>query len=196
MNLEHTEKHYYLLLLDIPEIVEEKIMKIKNEFFARFKTPLALSKPHITLSTFIQYSHNEKKIVFEINSIAKSINKIKIELEDYASYPTHTIYIEVKSDNTVTDLVKKIRSNTSKYMKYDKDPVAFFTNHPHIIIASELSNNVYNEGWKWLRQQHFKASFYTNQMTLLKRKPNQKYTIVKKFLFENTNISLRQGNLF
>lgn len=186
----------YLLLLSIPEAAEEKIMAVKKVFHEKYKAQYALNKPHITLNTFTQYPTCEARIISRLQAIAQSFDKIKIELDGYSSFPTHTIYINVCSRIPVQELVRDIRSHTQMYMKPGKDLKPFFTTNPHLTIAKGLSNEQYEAAWNALEHQHFKVTFFASSMRLLRRPKGGKYTLVKQFVFENTKIEVTQGLLF
>ena len=186
----------YLLILTIPDVVEEKIMQVKNEFSERYKASFALNKPHIKLNTFTQYPTCEMRIVRKLRSIASAFDKIKIDLNGYASFPTHTIYINVDSRLSILKLVENIRMHTQQYMKPDKNMKPFFTTTPHLTISKGLTNQQYKEGWKWLQNHHFKSTFYASSMRLLKRPLGGKYKLVEQFVFEKTKIEMHQGLLF
>lgn len=196
MNYLSGSLHEYLLLLTLPEAVEEKIMQMKKEFNEKFAAKFALNRPHITLNTFTQYASSEPRIISKLKSVSQAFDKIKIDLNGYDSFPTHTIYINVDSRLPILELVKSIRMHTQQYMKPDKNLKPFFTTTPHLTISKGLTNQQYEEGWKWLQNHHFKSIFYASSMRLLKRPPGGKYKLVEQFVFEKTKIEMHQGLLF
>ena len=54
-------------------------------------------KPHLTLVNFLQYGLMEDRIANRLRMIAMGYHPVKIELKDYGSFPSHTIYINVTS---------------------------------------------------------------------------------------------------
>ncbi len=71
----------------------------------------------------------------------------KLELKDYGSFPSHTIYINVLSKIPVQTLVKDIRSETQRLMKLDDDNKPHFITEPHLTIARKLLPWQYEKGW-------------------------------------------------
>lgn len=189
--------HYeYLLLLNIPDVVEEKINRIKDIFYDKYKNKNALNKPHITLNTFVQYATCEMRLIDRLHYVAKTYDPFNININGFSSFPTHTIYVNVSSRLPVLELVRNLRINTQHYMKAEKIFKPFFTNLPHVTISKGLTNEQYENAWKWLQHQHFSASFISAEMRLLKRKPKEKYSLVERFFFEKKIIQPIQGLLF
>src|SRR5215208_1153179 len=88
----------YLLVLSPHEDLWNRILKVKGEFAEKFKAPAArYTKPHITLVNFLSLGMMEEKILQRLQTIAMGIAPFKIELKDYGSFPSHTIFINVVS---------------------------------------------------------------------------------------------------
>src|SRR4051794_26690226 len=84
----------YLLTLTPHDALCEKITNIKEVFAKKYKCPLATgTKPQLTLLKFIQLGVAEERIVNRLRAIAAAQAPIKVELKDFGSYPSHTIYI-------------------------------------------------------------------------------------------------------
>src|SRR5450432_3434988 len=99
-NLSNTMPGYkineYQLVLNPHEALREKIMQVKQHFYDTYKSPAAVySKPHITLVNFVQYQMMEEKLMNRLQIVAMGFPPVKIELKDYASFPSHTIYINM-----------------------------------------------------------------------------------------------------
>ena len=110
-----------------------KIMQVKKEFFEKYKASTASGgKPHITLVNFVQYEMMEERIVNRLKTIAMGYYPFKVELKDYGSFPTHTIYINMTSKLPVQNLVKEIRTQAQRLMKLNDD------NKPHFIMSHIL----------------------------------------------------------
>ena len=100
----------YLLILSPHEDLQNRIMDIKKDFAEKYSMPEALhSKPHLTLANFLQYDMMEPRIVTRLHAAALSCRPIKIELNNFGSFPSHTIYINVTSKVPLQNLIKTIR---------------------------------------------------------------------------------------
>ncbi|HEY9362329.1 MAG TPA: 2'-5' RNA ligase family protein, partial [Chitinophagaceae bacterium] len=105
----------YLLVLNPHEELRNKIMQVKKEFCEGYKAPTAKGgKPHITLANFVQYEMMEEKIINRLKAIAMGFPPFKVELKDFGSFPSHTIYINITSKIPVQALVKEIRSEAQR----------------------------------------------------------------------------------
>src|SRR6476619_843052 len=88
----------YLLVLSPHEDLWNKILKVKKEFHDAYKAPTALwGKHHLTLVTFSQREILEERIVNSLKPIAMGYYPFKVELKNFGSFPSHTIYINVET---------------------------------------------------------------------------------------------------
>jgi 2'-5' RNA ligase len=188
----------YLLVLNPHEELRNKIMNIKKEFYDAYQASSALyGKPHITLASFVQYGLMEERIISRLQSIAMGYKPSKIELKDYGSFPAHSIFINITSKVAIQNLVKQIRTETQKLMKFDADHKPHFITEPHMTIARKLQPWQYEKGWLEYSHRQFTGRFIADAMLLLKRPVGEmKYEIIKRFEFQNLPVNTTQGALF
>ena len=188
----------YLLVLNPHEELRSKIMKVKQEFYDQYKTPTALGgKPHITLANFLQYEMMEERLLNRLKVVAMGFHPIKVELRDFGSFPSHTIYINIVSKVPVQTLVKEIRHETQRLMKLNDDNKPHFILEPHLTIARKLQPWQYEKGWLEYSNKNFTGRFIADGMLLLKRPLDEKkYQVVQRFEFQNLPVTTKQGELF
>jgi|SRR5436190_4675733 len=188
----------YLLVLNPHEELRNKIMEVKNTFYDKYKAETARwGKPHVTLVNYLQYELMEERILNRLQVIAMGYHPIKVELKDYGSFPSHTIYINVTSKVPIQGLVKKIRTETQRLMKLDDENKPHFILEPHLTVARKLLPWQYEKGWQEYSQKHFTGRFIADAMLLLKRPVGElKYQIVRRFEFQNLPVETKQGELF
>jgi 2'-5' RNA ligase len=188
----------YLIVLNPHEELRNKIMAVKKEFHEKYQAETARwGKPHITLVNFVQYEMMEDRIVNHLKTIAMGFHPIKIELKDYGSFPSHTIYINISSKLPIQSLAKQIRTEAQRLMKLNEDNKPHFILEPHLTIARRLLPWQYEKGWLEYSHKHFTGRFIADGMLLLKRPAGElKYEIVKRFYFENLPVATKQGDLF
>ena len=194
----------YLLVLSPHEELWNRIMKVKEDFAGQYKSDYARwGKPHITLVNFVQYAMMEERIVSRLHNIAMGFPPFKVELKDYGSFPSHTIYINVTSKLPVQNLVKNIRTESQRLMKLNDDNKPHFIMEPHLTIGRKLKPWQYEKGWLEYSHKHFTGRFIANEMTLLKRLAiestdgyRMKYQVVTTFQFQNLPVVTKQGELF
>lgn len=188
----------YLLVISPPEDLWQKIMKVKESFATTYQSDNARwGKPHITLVNFVQYELMEARIINRLKVTAMGAPAFKLELKDYSSFPSHTIYINVMSKIPIQNLVKQIRSETQRLMKLDDENKPHFITEPHLTIARKLVPWQYEKAWLDYSNRHFTGRFIADSMLLLKRRVGEKaYQIAQRFEFQNLPVMTKQGELF
>lgn len=188
----------YLLVLSPHEELWDRIMKVKADFAEQYKSDYARwGKPHITLVNFLQYGMMEERIINRLRTVAMGFPPFKVELKDFGSFPSHTIYVNVTSKLPVQNLVKEIRTDGQRLMKLNDDNKPHFIMEPHLTIARKLKPWQYEKGWLEYSNKHFTGRFIAGGMTLLKRPEGEmKYQVAKRFEFQNLPVATKQGELF
>ncbi|MEP6713508.1 MAG: hypothetical protein ABJA37_13875 [Ferruginibacter sp.] len=190
--------HEYKIILTPHEELIRQAMEVRKLFNEKFKIEAPMTQlPEITLVTFKQIQAAESRITNRLKIIGMASHPIKIELRDFGSYPSHTIFFQVTSKGPVGDLVKKIRHAAQRLMKLDADNVPHFMNDTNITLARKLKPWQYENGWLECSNKHFTGRFMANRMLLLKRKDGEfKYKPVESFEFLNLPVETKQGELF
>jgi 2'-5' RNA ligase len=188
----------YLLVLNPPEVLWNKIMDIKKDFAEKYKNEIArFTKPHITLINWVSLELMEERMMQRLQTIAMGITPFKVELKDYGSFPTHTIFINVVSKVPIQSLVKEMKQG-QKLMTLNKDNKPHFIETPHLSICRKLKPWQYEEGWLEFSNRQFTGRFIADSMLLLKRSAGEKvkFQIAKRLEFQNLPVTTKQGNLF
>jgi 2'-5' RNA ligase len=207
----------YLLILNPHEELRNKIQQVKKEFYdayhgASHGAPTALGgKPHLTLVRFTQLALMEERIIQRLRAIAMGFCPFKVELKDYGSFPSHTVYIQVTSKLPIRGLLTEVR-DIQRLMKLDKDHKPHFIEEPHIPIARKLLPWQYEKGWQEYSNRSFTGRFVADGMLLLKRRAGEladgqstggrdawasrAWQISERFAFQNLPVTTRQGQLF
>ncbi len=187
----------YLLVLNPHEELRKRIMLVKKEFSEKFETGAVGGQPQVSLANFLQYDMMEERLLNRLRVVAMSFPPFKVELKDFGSFPTHTIYINVSSRLPVQGLVKEVRTEAQRLMKLNDENKPLFILEPHVTVARKLKPWQYEKGWNEYGQKAFSGRFIADSMTLLKRTVGElKYRTVARFDFENLPVSTKQGELF
>lgn len=188
----------YLLVLSPHEELRNRILEIKAAFYDKYKATTAKwGLPHVTLVNYLQYEMLEERIVNRLKNIALGFQPVKIELKDFGSFPSHTIYINITSKLPIQKLVKQVRTETQRLMKLNDDHKPHFILEPHLTIARRLLPWQYEQGWLEYSHKHFTGRFIADSMLLLKRPAGElKYQVVQRFDFQNLPVATKQGDLF
>jgi 2'-5' RNA ligase len=207
----------YLLILNPHEELRNRIQQVKKEFYDAYHSasrgaPAALGgKPHVTLVRFTQLELMEERIIQRLRVIAMGFCPFKVELKDYGSFPSHTVYIQVTSKLLIRGLLTEVR-DIQRLMKLDKDHKPHFIEEPHIPIARKLLPWQYEKGWQEYSNRSFTGRFVADGMLLLKRRggelndgplsggrdswASRAWQISERFAFQNLPVTTRQGQLF
>jgi 2'-5' RNA ligase len=187
----------YLLVLSPHKELWDKIMEVKEKFSKDFRTSFAKgTKPQIALVNFLNWQMMEERIIQRLQAIAAGISPVKIELRDFGSFPSHTIYINVTSKLPVKVIVKELKS-AQQLLKLNNENKPHFIEEPHLTVCPKLKPWQYEEAWLKYSHQNFTGRFIADSMQLLKRPVEEKgYTMIRKFQFMNQPLKTAQGNLF
>ncbi len=187
----------YLLILNPHEELRNRIQQVKKEFYDTYQAPTALGgKPQVTLVRFTQLALMEERIVQRLRTIAMGYCPFKVELKDFGSFPSHTIFINVTSKLPIRGLVNEIK-DIQRLMKPDKDHKPHFIDEPYLTIARKLLPWQYEKGWLEYSNKSFTGRFIADGMLLLKRRAgDMAWQIAERFAFQNLPVSTRQGQLF
>ena len=189
----------YLLVLNPHEELRHKIHKVQEKFALDYQNATALNiMPNIPLVKFVQYEMMESKFMQKINTLAMGFKPIKVELKDYGSFPSHTIFIHVSNGTAITNMVKEIRKDSGRLFKLNEENKPYFFNEPYIPIGRKLLQWQYEKAWNDYSHRHFTGKFIADSMLLLKRPIGEKkYRILPRIEFKNLYIpQISQGNLF
>jgi 2'-5' RNA ligase len=188
----------YLLVISPHKDLWDKIMEVKKKFAEDFQSEHAKwGKPHVTIVNFVQYTMMEERIINRLHTIAMGYPPFKVELKDFGSFPSHTIFINVISKLPIQNLMKEVRKESQKLLKLNDDNKPHFITEPHLTIARKLQPWQYEKGWLEYSNKHFTGRFIADSMVLLKRPVGEmKYQIAERFKFQNLPVATKQGDLF
>jgi 2'-5' RNA ligase len=187
----------YLLVLGPQEDLWSRVMKVKEQFARDFQIPQAAwAKPQIALAKFSQLEMMEERIIQRLKIISMAHPPFKIELRDFGSLPSHTIFIQMVSREPVRKLVNEIK-DAQRLMKLNDDNKPHFIDEPRFTIARKLLPWQYEKAWLEYSQRKFTGRFIAESMLLLKRRSGDKnYQILQRLEFMNLPVATRQGALF
>lgn len=186
----------YLLVLSPHEELKNKIMEVKREFAEKFEAPSAeWGKAHIPLVRFSQLQLMEERIINRFKIIAMAMPAFKVELKDFGSFPSHTIYINVDTKVAIQMLVKSLKP--AQQLMKTKEVKPHYIENAHITIARQLLPWQFERGWLDYSHKHFTGRFIAKDMLLLRRPEGMKgYQTVQRFEFMNMPVVTTQGALF
>jgi 2'-5' RNA ligase len=126
----------------------------------------------------------EEKIVHRLQVIAMGVRPFKVELRNYGSFPTHTIFINVVSKLPIQGLVRQLKE-AQRLLKLNNENKPHFIDEPHLTICRKLKPWQYEQGWLEYAHRQFTGRFIADGMLLLKREAGTKtgLQVVRRFEF-------------
>jgi 2'-5' RNA ligase len=186
----------YQLILNPHEELRNRILQLRAAFAEGYQAPSLAGKPHVTLVRFTQLALMEDRILQRFRTIAMGYCPFKVELKDFGSLPTHSIFINVTSKLPIRGLITEIR-DVQRLMKLDKENKPHFLDEPNMLIARKLLPWQYEKGWLEYSNKSFTGKFIADSMLLLRRRQGDRnWQIAERFAFQNLPVSTRQGELF
>lgn len=188
----------YLLVLNPHTELSNKIAQVRKEFNQAYKIAgVPGSRANLALLKFEQLEMSEARIVQKLHTIAMGYPPFKVEIKDFGSFPNHTIYLNVTSKLPIQHLVKTIRTEAQRLLKYDPDKTPHFMLEPHFTIGMKLKPWQYEKAWLHYSHQHFTGRFIADEMILLKRLVGERnWLVAQRFQLENLPVATKQGELF
>jgi len=188
----------YFLILSLPLPLQQEILELRKRFVAEYNPWYTIKgKPSLALAHFLQYEEFEERILLVLKKLADASPPLLLTLKNFASFPSHTIYINPVSNDPLQALIKGIQSGGKQVMRINEKTKPMFMSEPHISIARKLSSEEYEISWPKYRDAHFDSEFHADEMILLKRPQGVKsWTLARRFEFLNLSVSPRQGELF
>mgnify|MGYP003577441607 FL=1 len=186
----------YRLVIPLPEALQQKVLGVRQTLHERHGVKPAFElKPSLTLLRCHAFEKGEPRLLEKLQLAALQTAPFKVELQDYAGYPTHTIYINVLTKAPFNELCKELKK--SKWLMQVPQHAPFFINEPHLMIAQRLKPKEFTNMWNECEHRQFTGRFIADSVLLLKRnEQNKAYQVVRRFEFQNLPLSIKQGTLF
>ncbi|MFI5135659.1 MAG: 2'-5' RNA ligase family protein, partial [Chitinophagales bacterium] len=185
----------YLLVINPPPHVSKEVMLWKKKFHQQFDHYLAVvTKPHITLCDFLESEMKEPEIIKQIAAVACRHAPIRVSLENFDIFPSHTVFIKVLHPDFIVD----VASDLKKQMKLPQKSSRFIMN-PHLTIARGLDKEKFSRASAEFCLYNYSASFLAGHLVLIKKEANvrfAKYEVVKEFKLEGKPSKQLSKNLF
>lgn len=176
-------EYEYLLVINPPRSVYNDVMEIKKEFAQQYDFPKASkSKPHITLACFRMEETKEEEVLASIEEACLHQSPCEVQLSNYNFFPEHTVYLNIIQPFSIIDFVKTLKAK----LLLPKSR-SFFSFHPHLTIARDLTGELFLKAKTTYEQKEYNNTFIVHNVVLLKRKEEyDKCLVIKEFEFSDT----------
>ena len=186
----------YKLVIPLPDALQQKVIAIRTEFGEKYSYKPDTGRAHVILVMFSQLEMMEDKIRQKLRTITMGEAPFKIELKDFGTYPSHSIFINIATREPVKKLIRSVRDIQS-ILRTDKEHKAHFLQEPMIVVGRKLKPWQYEKAWLEYSQRQFTGRFIADAVLLLKRAENTiPWQIVERMELQNLPVVTRQGGLF
>jgi 2'-5' RNA ligase len=165
-----SESYEYLLVVHPPHEVNNQLKEEKENFSSRYKVSIAKKTlPHITVADFLAKEEMEETIIRYMRRIFSMQTSFWVTLNNYSGFPEHTVFARVQDHQPFKQLATSLKA-IDQYIRSNGCPPAKLITYPHLSIARQLQQNIYEEAMFEYSKKTFYASFEVSELILLKRK--------------------------
>jgi 2'-5' RNA ligase len=172
----------YLLVAHPTKEINNKIVDEKTCFYNNYDYESAIkTKPYITIANFLVKEAMEETLNRWIQNVCLLQNSFTVSLNNYSGFPPHTIYLRIQDAQPFKKLANALRILDGFIQSNDCPPIKLVS-RPHLTIARQLPQYIYEEAIKEYAQKTFHESFEVNRLFLLKRDAYMKCHLVNTFI--------------
>ena len=186
----------YLLVMSPHEDLRQKISGVKKAFFEKYGVQTALmGRPQITLARFTQLEMMEERLLNKLRLTSMGLPPIKIELNGFGNYPTHSLFINIVNKNQVKNIINGFKEARRLMKGAGENP--HFIDDPCIPVAIRMQKEVFKKAVKEYTSKHFAGRFIADHILVLKRrKGDTKYQVLERMALQYLPVHTLQGALF
>ncbi|RYY38611.1 MAG: hypothetical protein EOO08_13905 [Chitinophagaceae bacterium] len=188
--------HEYRLVVPLPEVLQERISALRDKLFERHLVkPAPMLKPSLTLLQCHGFEKTETRFVERLQQTAMCAAPFKVELGNFAAYPSHSIYINVLTRNPFVELVKELRK--IQWLMNIPGHEPHFITEPELVLAQRLKPMQFIGMWMECEHSEFSGRFIADSLELLRRRPEGgAWELVRQMELLQLPLPSKQGCLF
>lgn len=188
--------HEYRLALELPEPLRERVAHLRERLHERHrvKPPFEL-QPSLTVLQCHAFEKTEARFTERLQQVTRSLSPFLVELENFAAYPSHTIYIHVPTRSPFQDLVKELKKLQWLMNIPGQEP--HFIPEPHLVLAQRLKPMQFIGMWMECEHSEFSGRFLAEGLTLLRRRADGgPWEVLRRLELQQLPSAVKQGCLF
>ena len=157
-----------------------KILKEKQAFAAGYASNNC-GPAHIPVAGFLAKEAMEGTLSRWIQNVCNLQHSFMVTLNNFSSFPPHTIYLRVQDPEPFQKLGNAMRILDGFIQSNDCPPLQLVTK-PYLALASGLTEYVYENAITEYSQKIFYESFKVDRLILLRYDACKKYEMVNSFI--------------
>ena len=126
-----------------------------------------VEKPEILLGVFLAREAMEDTLIRWIQRICDRMTSFPVMLNNYGSFPPHTIYLRVQDHQPFRQLITQLNI-IDEYLRSGGSTGVSWIARPHISIMANLKEEEYGKWVKAYAPRTFNASFQAQELVLEK----------------------------
>ncbi|GAB4093918.1 2'-5' RNA ligase family protein [Flaviaesturariibacter terrae] len=187
--------HEYRLVVPLSDALQERVGGLRDRLHERHRVkPLFVTAPALTVLQCHAFERTEARFVERLQQLTMAMTPFKVELENFAAYPSHTIYIHVSTRTPFLDLVKELR--TIKWLMNVPGQEPHFIPEPHLVLAQRLKPMQFIGMWMECEHSEFSGRFLADKLVLLRRKEGGPWQELQRLELLQQPSAFKQGSLF
>jgi hypothetical protein len=157
----------YRLVIYPDAVVYEKIMAEKQRFFMNYgQESVVQSFPYIMVAGFYAGEGMEETLIRWIQRICSQQNSFDVFLNNFSGFPQHSIYLRIQDPQPLQQLATQLKALDSHVHAMSGYA---FERIPHMGLAHELPQAVYQQTMPVYSRKTFRARFMATELVLLGR---------------------------
>jgi len=159
----------YLLVACPTREVLNRVVAEKEMFYESYGyKPDIQTLPHITIAGFLAKEAMEETLSRWIQNVCNLQNSFTVHLNNYSGFPPHTIYLRIQNAEPFKKLTNALKI-LDGFIQSNECPPLQLVSKPHLTIAGNLPQLLYDTAIKEYSCKIFHESFKVEKLILLKR---------------------------
>lgn len=188
--------HEYRLVVPLSEALQDKVQAVRKDLYEKHKLSFPFQlRPSLTILTCHAFERMEGRLVERLQHLAMGFHPFRVEVQGFAAYPTHTIYLNVVNKAPFHELAKGLKDVRSLVKVPGQD--AHFIKEPHLLVAQKLKPFQFIKMWMECEQKQFTGRCVADSLLLLKKSgATGRYGVVRRLEFMSLPVQVQQMELF
>ncbi|RYY99815.1 MAG: hypothetical protein EOO11_03675 [Chitinophagaceae bacterium] len=188
--------HEYRLVVPLSESLQERIGSLRERLYERHRVKAGPeAPPALTLLHCHAFEKTEGRLLERLQQVAMGCTPFKVELQNFAAYPSHTIYIHVPTRAPFQEIVKELKK--LKWLMNIQDHEPHFIPEPQLVLAQRLKPMPFIGMWMECEHTEFSGRFMADHLLLQRRTAERgRWEELRRFDLQQLALGVKQGELF
>jgi len=188
--------HEYRLVVPLSEALEERLGALRSRLFERHRVKQGgEGAGGLTVLRAHALEQSESRLVERLQQLVWGMEPFRVELDGFAAYPSHSIYIQVPTRAPFSLLVQELKK--LKWLMNLPGQEPHYIPEPQLVRAQGLKPMPFIGMWMECEHSEFRGRFLADRLLLLRRPAGSgSWEALHSFTFPQVAASVKQGVLF